>query len=513
MNTFYYLLSALFYITINDLLNIFVFPLENDIPLQNYEIVKSLTNFKLTIFTAFFILLIIKHNHHKLIENIYIAIIYIKYASLFYFHNNFNQKEEYIKRVLMWLFTTPAMLSMLAKVNNLDFNDLKPYYHILPTALHLISIPYMNHIYYKYFYIYAFLCQTYFIYNLNRLSHYKYIRIFIAIWLMFGTINSLLLSNIIDHNTSVLYYVLSDLIAKFITMSIIYDLEEYRIELGNQMDLQSFHLVTNMLTTIHKYKEENQISKECNNVINYLSETIKSIIPRNKNNVAKIELLKKILPYDLDDKYLLTNINRYQKHEDICILFTDIVNYSEFSNKLSESVLYELLNNIYTQFDIRLRKYKSLQKIETIGDTYMIVGDLTKHYNKRDYVNEMISMAFDLIQIANSIVLPNKEFLNIRVGIHIGDVVIGILGIDIPRLCVIGNNVNFTSRLESSSEKNKVHISNEIYEVIKDNEAYDFEKRININLKNIGVYDTYFVTLSSLFKEGNARAEQSRAEL
>lgn len=105
MNTFYYLLSALFYITINDLLNIFVFPLENDIPLQNYEIVKSLTNFKLTIFIAFFILLLMKHNHYKLIENIYIAIIYIKYASLFYFHNHFNQKEEYIKRVLMWLFT------------------------------------------------------------------------------------------------------------------------------------------------------------------------------------------------------------------------------------------------------------------------------------------------------------------------------------------------------------------------------------------------------------------------
>ncbi len=497
MNTFYYLLSALFYITINDLLNIFVFPLENDIPLRNYEIVKSLTNFKLTIFTAFFILLLIKHKHYKMIENMYISIIYMKYASLFYFHNNFSQKEEYIKRVLMWLFTTPAMLSMLAKVNKLKFSDLKPYYHILPTVLHLISIPYMNHIYYKYFYIYACLCQTYFIYNLNQLVHYKYIRIFIAIWIMFGTVNSLLLSNIIDHNTSVLYYVLSDLIAKFMTMSIIYDLEEFRIELGHQMDLQSFHLVTNMLTTIHKYKEENQISKECNNVINYLSESIKSIIPRNKSNVAKIELLKKILPYDLDDKYLLTNINRYQKHEDICILFTDIVNYSEFSNKICESALYELLNNLYTQFDIKLHKYKSLQKIETIGDTYMVVGDLTKQYNKTIYVNEIVAIAFDLIQIANSIILPNKEFLNIRVGIHIGDVVIGILGVDVPRLCVIGNNVNFTSRLESSSEKNKIHISNEIYEVIKDNEAYDFEKRININLKNIGVYDTYFVNLRS----------------
>ena len=125
MNTFNYFLSTLFYIAINDLLNIFVFPLENDIPLDNFEIIKSLTTFKLSIFSAFFILLLFKHKPYKLIENIYIAVIYIKYASLFYYHNHFNQKEEYIKRVLMWLFTTPAMLSMLAKVNNLEFSDYK----------------------------------------------------------------------------------------------------------------------------------------------------------------------------------------------------------------------------------------------------------------------------------------------------------------------------------------------------------------------------------------------------
>jgi hypothetical protein len=74
MNTFYYFLATLFYITINDLLNVFLFPLENDIPLDNFEIIKSLTTFKLSIFSAFFILLLVKHKPYKLIENIYIAI-------------------------------------------------------------------------------------------------------------------------------------------------------------------------------------------------------------------------------------------------------------------------------------------------------------------------------------------------------------------------------------------------------------------------------------------------------
>ncbi len=510
---FYYFISTIFYIAINDLLNIFVFPLENDNLLENYDIIKSLMNFKLILFLSFFITLLYKHKPYKLIENIYISVIYIKYISLFYSNNHFTQKEEYIKRVLMWLFTTPAMLAMLTKVNNLEFNEIKPLYHIVPTALHLITIPFMENHYYTYFYIYAFLSQSYFMYNLIKLSHYKYIRIFIFIWIMFGTINSSLCAKIIDHNISLLYFTITDLLAKFLTMSIIYDLEEYRIELGNQMDLQSFHLVSTLLTSIHKYKDENSVSKECNDIINVLNTNIKSILPLEQNNVAKIELLKKILPYDLDDKYLLTNINRYQKHENICILFTDIVNYSEFSYKLSESALYDLLNNIYTQFDIQLRKYKSLQKIETIGDSYMVVGDLTKQHSKEKYVEDIINLGFDLIKICSSILLPNREFLNIRVGIHICDVVIGILGVDVPRLCVIGNSVNFTSRLESSSEKNRIHISNEIYEIVKDNtEIYHFEKREHIILKNIGTFDTYFIALRSLHQnEGNA--EQSRTEL
>jgi class 3 adenylate cyclase len=321
---------------------------------------------------------------------------------------------------------------------------------------------------------------------------------------MFGAVNSALLFGLISHDDSTLYYVITDLLAKFMTMSLIYDAEEQRIEIGNQMDLQSFHLISTILTTIYNYKEENELSNHCAHTLEYIKENIKAIIPKDTHKTAKIELLKKILPYDLDDSYLLSNINRYNKHENVCILFTDIVDYSDFSCKISETLLYNILNNIYTQFDIRIRKYKSLQKIETIGDSYMVVGDLMKQHDKSVYVKEMIQLAFDLNDICSTILLPNRESIRIRIGIHIGDVVVGLLGVDIPRLCVIGNSVNLTSRLESNSQPNKIHISREIYDIIKEDDMYDFKERPSTYLKNIGTYTTYFIALRSIQSMENA---------
>ncbi len=502
----YYFLSAILYFAIHDIFNEYLFPIREDILLDHIDIIKSLNHFKFCLYASFLFFILLKYRSYKLFENIYIAIIYLKYTSTFYLKTNLYQREEYTRRVLMWLFTTPAMLSMLAKINKLNFIDIKPQFHIIPTILHLFTIPWIDHPYYLYFYLFSYISQSYFIYHLYKLSHYKYTRIYISIWLMFGFINSLLICNLISHEVSTLYYIMADLIAKFMSMSLIYDLEEQRIEIGNKMDLQSFHLISTLLSIIYKYKDENDITQQCNHTIHYISDSIKSILPHNNNEytIAKIELLKKILPYDLDDKYLLTNINRYQQHNDICILFTDIVNYADISNQLSEKILYDLLNDIYTKFDHALRKYRSLQKIETIGDSYMVVGDLSKHSSKENYIQDMISLADDLIHISNSILLKNSEKINIRIGIHIGSVAIGILGVDIPRLCVIGNSVNFASRLESTSHPNKIHISHEVYEILKRSFEdplfskrgsceFTFEKRENTTLKNIGTFDTYFV--------------------
>ncbi len=248
-----------------------------------------------------------------------------------------------------------------------------------------------------------------------------------------------------------------------------------------------------VLNTISEYKKNNVLTESCKIYIKYLNEQIKTIYPSMEGrNVIKLELLKKLLPCDLDDKYLLSNIRKYEQKENICIMFVDIVSYSELASNESAENVYEILDKIYTNFDIILRKYKNLQKIETIGDSYMVVGDLTSNINILLVVKNMIKIAEEFILMNNTIIYRGNK-IDIRIGINIGAVVIGILGLDIPRLCVVGNTVNKTARLESTGKNNKIHISQEVYELIKEDNSYTFESNNNVYLKNIGTFTTYFV--------------------
>ncbi len=173
-------------------------------------------------------------------------------------------------------------------------------------------------------------------------------------------------------------------------------------------------------------------------------------------------------------------------------MFIDIVSYSELALYSEPENVYKILNKVYTNFDLISRKYKNIQKIETIGDSYMIVGDLTNKLDIKSVVNNMIMLALDFIKLNQSIRYNDKQ-IDIRIGINVGPVIIGILGIDVPRLCVVGNTVNKASRLESTSKTNIIQISQEIYELVKDNEEFEFTFNENVYLKNIGNVNTWFV--------------------
>ena len=97
-----------------------------------------------------------------------------------------------------------------------------------------------------------------------------------------------------------------------------------------------------------------------------------------------------------------------------------------------------------------------------------------------------------------SIETPDNIPLSIRIGINIGSVIAGILGSEIPRLCVVGNTVNIAARLQTNTEKNTIQISNDIYEIAKKiyfdkNIEYTFKK--DVFLKNIGSINTYIINM------------------
>jgi class 3 adenylate cyclase len=174
----------------------------------------------------------------------------------------------------------------------------------------------------------------------------------------------------------------------------------------------------------------------------------------------------------------------------------DIVNYTELAKKYNSETIFKLLNAIYNHFDTIIKKYQHLQKIETIGDAYMVVGDIYRNEpNHTKVAKEIISLGLEFIKEIKSVKTPDDVPLCIRIGINMGSVNIGILGNEIPRLCVVGNTVNVAARLQSTAEEDTVQMSWHIYEQIKDDPMIKNEieivKNENVFLKNIGSVTTY----------------------
>ncbi len=493
---FNYMLALVAYCWIDAII---IYHMQNDSNqiIEGLETIKHIHNFSFGLFLVMLLFTIPRFNKYKLINIIYIGLAYIKYAGLFIITNTIDNYKFELRRILMWLFITPAMLDIFTKANKIKLRSIHPEYHFVPNLIYFLSYHYKNSQYYNLFYIGSYISQGYFLLQMFKLQNLKYTRIYLLIWILFGSLNLLQIMKISSTYESNLYLGIGDIIAKFSIMVVIYDFEEQKTNIRQNVDLQSVDLMCSIFNLITEYKKNNILTDSCSIYINYLSEQIKSVYPNQETqNIIKLELLKKILPYDLDDKYLLTNIKKYEQRDNLCVMFIDIVSYSELALNEDSVSVYNTLNKIYTNFDLMSRKYKNLQKIETIGDSYMVVGDLTNKLDIKSVVNNMIMLALDLIKLNQSMKYDGKQ-IDIRIGINCGPVVIGILGLDIPRLCVIGNTVNKAARLESTSQTNKIQISPEIYDFVKDNTNLEFELNENVHLKNIGTINTYFVNNKS----------------
>jgi len=284
------------------------------------------------------------------------------------------------------------------------------------------------------------------------------------------------------------------------------------------MDLQSVQFVTHVLKSIKEFEKiNNKITPFCRNLIIYCKKKFVDKIPKT-NEKLKLELLKKILPFDLDQGYIYAgagagagagaDINKGFNF--ICVMFMDIVNYTELAKKHSGDTIFKLLDDIYTHFDIIIKKYSHLQKIETVGDAYMVVGDIFRNeLNHKNVVREIILLGLEFIKEIKNISTPDNIPLCIRIGINLGSVNIGILGNEIPRLCVVGNTVNVAARLQSTANKDNIQISRHVYEQAKDIDFgfnIEYIEKENVFLKNIGSVTTYNI-IPTICREDRRESE------
>jgi len=476
--------------------------LDNELIQHNSNFYYSLINinyFALSVYSFYIIKNYISYNS---INNtsVALALVYIKYLLSICLNSNITFSQYVFSRNIMWLFATPLMLKMFCDVNKIKLQQIDLQYHIIPVAVNIFIYPYNNtNIFYTVNFVLSMLIIL-FMKNLYSKRNLTFTNIYLFIWSIISCIYIIDIFKITNKYNINLYYSYADLISKMITNTIINDYNERELIQINNMDLQSVQFVSYMIKKLNEFRNDNIIlTNQCSKFIEFAKQRFLSKIPENKTALEK-ELLKKILPLDLDKDYINSaNANANTKHFDmICILFTDIVNYTELAKKYDDTVIFQLLYSIYTSFDNIIKKYPHLQKIETIGDAYMVVGDIFRvSYNHTIVIKEIISFALDIFKEIKQIKTPDNEVLSIRIGINMGNVSIGILGNEIPRLCIVGNTVNVASRLQITADVDSIQFSRHIYEQLEEIEfdrPLHIKKKENVFLKNIGSVITYNIS-------------------
>ncbi|CAH0560058.1 unnamed protein product [Brassicogethes aeneus] len=203
------------------------------------------------------------------------------------------------------------------------------------------------------------------------------------------------------------------------------------------------------------------------------------------------ELLYQMIPKQVADRLRKGEnpIDTCEMFDSVSILFSDVVTFTEICSRITPMEVVSMLNAMYSIFD-KLTERNRVYKVETIGDAYMVVSGAPEKEGK--HAQRVCDMALDMVDAITDLKDPSTgQHLRIRVGVHSGAVVAGIVGLKMPRYCLFGDSVNTASRMESSSESMKIHISQYTQECLP--KSYKISERGEIQIKGKGNMKTYWL--------------------
>ncbi|MEA3476953.1 MAG: adenylate/guanylate cyclase domain-containing protein [Bacteroidota bacterium] len=219
---------------------------------------------------------------------------------------------------------------------------------------------------------------------------------------------------------------------------------------------------------------------------------------RKTNNIIAFEkdrsdrLLLNVLPEETAEELKEKGSATPRHYDMVSVLFTDFKGFTKIAEKLTPRQLVEELDNCFLEFDRIIDKH-NLEKIKTIGDAYMCAGGIpaANTTNPIDVVKAGLEIKEFMENLQATRQARGEDFWELRIGIHTGPVIAGVVGKNKFAYDIWGDAVNIASRMESSGIPGKVNISGKTYDLIKDH--FRCMHRGQVEAKNKGAIDMYLV--------------------
>ncbi|XP_036372904.1 guanylate cyclase soluble subunit alpha-1 [Megalops cyprinoides] len=192
-----------------------------------------------------------------------------------------------------------------------------------------------------------------------------------------------------------------------------------------------------------------------------------------------VDLLFTIFPRAVAQQLWQGQHVQAKKFENVTMLFSDIVGFTAVCGLCTPMQVVTMLSELYTRFDHHCGVL-DVYKLETIGDAYCVAGGL--HKESETHATQIALMALKMMEMSDEVTTPTGEPIRMRIGLHSGSVLAGVVGVQMPRYCLFGNNVTLANKFESCSVPGRINISPTTHRLLKGQPEFRFIPRTRQDL-------------------------------
>ncbi|EYC06642.1 hypothetical protein Y032_0074g814 [Ancylostoma ceylanicum] len=206
-------------------------------------------------------------------------------------------------------------------------------------------------------------------------------------------------------------------------------------------------------------------------------------------------ILRDMLPLSIATQLMNGEHIEAREYEQATVMFSDVPNFQSILPHSQPKDIVQMLNDLFHRFD-RLVVMHKVYKVETVGDSYMTVGGIPEQL--AEHAEMICHVAIGMLWEGRSVLEPvNKKPIQVRIGIHSGPIVAGVVALSMPRYCLFGDTVSVASSIEMSGSPGKIHCSEKAYKFATQTGRFDFTHRGRIFIKGKGEMEIYLLLRST----------------